>query len=258
MGPKLLRRFAQSHGLSAEDIAIRLDPKPERQTIIRWWKGSRRPDADHRLQLSRISENEIPVEAWLTTDEIARNKWLEQHPTPGTIRFRKRLGDLKTLDQQQGTTEIEEDVFATLDAAEAESEVSASPEISEESEDDSDAEPEPEPPKPAKKKKEKAREAPPLPKHDHCAAADPVARLSDLKRERFEVIDAAGNVLLTSNDFCAAKQSMDDGEIAGATSVRCKDCKADLARVSTPAKGATEGLVKVANRAGYRTTEVEL
>lgn len=245
-GPLLLLRFSKKHCLSSDDIAVRLVPRPESQAVSRWWNGTRRPSMSYRIQLEQIAG--IPVSAWRTEGERReaeiRAKWIESHPTS----FRTKI-DLATLDPGEEVSE-EEDAEEEIEAETV-------------GENDEDDDPEPKPPKPPKRKKERARDAPPLPKHDLCTAADPIGRLGDLRRERFEIIDSGGSVLLLSHDFCAAKRAMDSGEIPGASSVRCKDCKADLARIAIPQAAATEGLVKVANRVGHRivgdeSAEVEI
>lgn len=115
---RMLRKFAGKYGLSAEDIASRLIPPAERQTVIRWWNGTRRPDMHYREQLARISANKVPISAWLTEKERrdikARERWLKRHPKPS-----KDL--VSWLDTRVDPVDTTSDAATTADVIEPES-----------------------------------------------------------------------------------------------------------------------------------------
>lgn len=248
-----LRKFAKKKGLTAEDIAEHLRPRVERQTVIRWWDGIRRPDEIYRTQLSEISEGFIESAGWLTKAELRREEWLKQHtpvepiapeptepiePSPGTLtiteeqELRIEFGE----EGDGGKRELEID-FGDDEEEETPTEVVLEP-------DDEDAEPtEP------KSELEPSPKLPKnLPKHYYCTPDDPVKRLQDRDRKRFEMVSSDGSVLDTLNDFVQAKQMLDQGLCKGAAGIRCVDCREFLARRSEPSEKATESTIRLAYR----------
>lgn len=87
-GAELLTRFMGSKGLTAAEIAIRLQPSVSPEAVTRWAAGTRRPKLEARKQLAVITDGEVQVESWLSKAEQERAKakelWLKKHPPPST------------------------------------------------------------------------------------------------------------------------------------------------------------------------------
>lgn len=85
---RMLCEARRKHGLKVVDIATRLEPQPNTNTVYRWMRGERSPLFDcWKAQLEEIFG--IPRNLWRTKGEATnRAEWLEQHPE-GARRFKQ-------------------------------------------------------------------------------------------------------------------------------------------------------------------------
>lgn len=77
---KQLKEFLKSLGITPVDLACRLSPPVERQTVIRWYDGSRIPSIDYQKQLYQLSDKKVLLSGWMTEKELVRENWLKNHP----------------------------------------------------------------------------------------------------------------------------------------------------------------------------------
>lgn len=88
-----LDNFMEFYGLSQTDLACRMRPPVEKQTVMRWFDGSRTPSIAYQQQLFDMSDGQILLSSWLTEEELAREearaawfkKWKVQRKANGKL-----------------------------------------------------------------------------------------------------------------------------------------------------------------------------
>lgn len=79
-----LNNFMEYYGLTPPELACRMSPPIERQTVMRWCDGTRRPSIEYQNQLYEMSGKKIDPSGWLTDKELAKEKiksaWFKKYP----------------------------------------------------------------------------------------------------------------------------------------------------------------------------------
>lgn len=79
-----LQNFMDYYGLTPPELACRMAPPIERQTVMRWCDGTRRPSVEYQQQLLDMSGGKIQLSGWLTDKELAKEKirasWFKKYP----------------------------------------------------------------------------------------------------------------------------------------------------------------------------------